>query len=218
MKNVIIAGASGMVGSHILDNSLESKEIGTVTSLVRKPSGKQHPKLKEVVHGNFLDLSAIASKFENQDIAFFCIGVYTGAVSKEKFREINVDIPQAFAEMLQARNKYVNFCLLSGGGADRTEKSRMQFARDKGAIENILDNMTLGEFHSFRPAYIYPVVPRDEPSFTYKLSRWLYKPLISRLGNNASIKSTELAQAMFHVGLHGGSETIYENKDILELA
>lgn len=217
MKNVIIAGATGMVGNHVLDNCLESPEIGKVTSLVRKSSGKQHSKLKEVIHKNFLDFTSIATDFDNQDIAFFCIGVYTGSVSKEKFREINVDIPQAFAEMLQAKNKYVNFCLLSGGGADRTEKSRMQFARDKGAIENILDKMDLGEFHSFRPAYIYPVVPRDEPSFTYKLSRWLYKPVLSHLGKNMSIKSTELAQAMFHVGLHGGKETIYENKDILEL-
>lgn len=206
-----------MVGGHLLDYCLESAEVGKVTSLVRKASGKKHAKLNEIVHKDFLDFSAIAASFEHQDVAFFCIGVYTGAVSKEKFREINVDIPQAFAEMLKAKNKHINFCLLSGAGADRTEKSRMQFARDKGAIENILDKMDLGEFHSFRPSYIYPVIPREEPNFTYKLSRWLYKPLISRLGKNSSIKSTELAEGMFKMGLKGGGETILENRDILEL-
>ena len=217
MKNVIIAGASGMVGSHALEYCLEHPEVGTVTSLVRKASGKSHPKLKEIVHADFLDYSSIMDALKNQDVALFCIGVYTGAVGKEKFREITVDIPQALAEALKSQNDHINFCLLSGAGADRTEKSRTMFARDKGIIENILDKMELGEFHSFRPAYIYPVVPRDEPNFVYKLSRWLYKPLISKLGKNSSIKSTDLARAMVQVGLKGGGLTILENKDILEV-
>lgn len=215
MKNVIIAGASGMVGTHALEYCLEHLEIASVTSLVRKASGQSHPKLKEIVHTNFLDYSSLEDTFKNQHLALFCIGVYTGAVGKEKFREITVDIPQAFAEALKKHNSHINFCLLSGAGADRTEKSRTMFARDKGIIENILDAMELGEFHSFRPAYIYPVVPRDEPNFVYRLSRWLYKPLISKLGKNSSIKSTELAKAMVKVGLDGNSLKILENKDIL---
>lgn len=217
MKNVIIAGASGMVGSHALEYCLEHPEVGSVTSLVRKASGQSHPKLKEIVHADFLDYSSIMDALKNQDVALFCIGVYTGAVGKEKFREITVDIPQKFAEALKSQNEHINFCLLSGAGADRTEKSRTMFARDKGIIENILDKMELGEFHSFRPAYIYPVVPRDEPNFVYKLSRWLYKPLISKLGKNSSIKSTDLARAMVKVGLKGGGMTVLENKDILEV-
>lgn len=217
MKNVIIAGASGMVGSHALEYCLEDPEVGTLTSLVRKASGKSHPKLKEIVHDNFLDYSSIIDAFKNQDVALFCIGVYTGDVGKEKFREITVDIPQAFAKALQSQNEHINFCLLSGAGADRTEKSRTMFARDKGAIENILDAMELGEFHSFRPAYIYPVVPRDEPNLMYRVSRWLYKPLISKLGKNSSIKSTDLARAMVKLGLEGGGMKILENKDILDV-
>ncbi|MDW3652402.1 MAG: NAD(P)H-binding protein [Bacteroidia bacterium] len=217
MKNVIIAGASGMVGSHALEYCLEHPEVGTLTSLVRKASGKSHPKLKEIVHDNFLDYSSIIDAFKNQDLALFCIGVYTGDVGKEKFREITVDIPQAFAKALQSQNEHINFCLLSGAGADRTEKSRTMFARDKGAIENILDAMDLGEFHSFRPAYIYPVVPRDEPNLMYRVSRWLYKPLISKLGKNSSIKSTDLARAMVKLGLEGGGMKILENKDILDV-
>ncbi|MEL6253159.1 MAG: NAD(P)H-binding protein [Bacteroidota bacterium] len=217
MKNVIIAGASGMVGSHALEYCLEHPEVGSVTSIVRKASGQSHPKLTEIVHDNFLDYSSIQDSMKNQDVALFCIGVYTGAVGKEKFREVTVDIPQKFAEALKSQNEHITFCLLSGAGADRTEKSRTMFARDKGVIENILDDMELGEFHSFRPAYIYPVVPREEPNFMYSFSRWLYKPLISRMGKNASIKSTELAQAMVQLGLKGGGLTILENKDILEV-
>lgn len=218
MKNIILTGASGMVGGHVLDYCLESPEVAQVTSIVRRASGRQHVKLKEIVHDNFLDYSIIASSFENQDVAFFCIGVYTGAAPKEDFRKITVDIPYAFAKMLKAKNDHVNFCLLSGQGADRTEKSRMMFARDKGAIENLLDEMDLGEFHSFRPGYIYPVVPRKEPNITYKISRWLYKPLLSRLGKNFSVTSKQLARAMVNVGLHGSAKTVLENRDILDQA
>ena len=213
----MIAGASGMVGKHALEYCLEHADIGKVTSIVRKASTVQHPKLQEIEHSNFLDLKPIESSFENQDIALFCIGVYTGAVSREKFREVTVDMPQAFAEMLKSKNKHVNFCLLSGSGADRTEKSRLMFAKDKGAIENILDAMDLGEFHSFRPAYIYPVEPREEPNFSYTLARWLYKPIFSHLGKNMSIKSTDLAKAMVKVGVEGGGQSILENRDILEV-
>tara|TARA_R110002094_G_scaffold8828_2_gene18381 strand:- start:559 stop:891 length:333 start_codon:yes stop_codon:yes gene_type:complete len=106
---------------------------------------------------------------------------------------------------------------LSGAGADRSEKSKMMFAKDKGRAENLLQKLELGEFISFRPAYIYPVAARKEPNFTYRLSRFLYKPLISKLGKNMSIKSTSLADSMFKVGLNGSEKGILENKDILEI-
>ena len=78
-------------------------------------------------------------------------------------------------------------------------------------------NSSLGlHFYTFRPAYIYPVTPRKEPNVMYRISRALY-PLIRIMGSNGSITSTELAQAMFNVGLKGAPTEILENKTILEL-
>lgn len=92
-KNVIIAGASGMIGGIILDLCLNSEHISTVTSITRKSSGIQHSKLNEVIHSDFTNYDKIAHHFENQDATFFCIGVYTGAVSRDKFRKITIDFP-----------------------------------------------------------------------------------------------------------------------------
>lgn len=216
-KNVLLAGSTGMIGQLVQQYCLEHAGVKKVTSLVRRPSGVTHPKLEEIIHSDFGDYSTLPDVFKNQDVAIFCIGVYTGQVDKELFRKINVDFPEQFGLALHAQNPKATMVLLSGAGADRTEKSRMQFARDKGAIENKLDAMGFGAFYSLRPSYIYPVTPRDEPSFTYKLSRFLYKPLIQFLGRNSSIKSTELAEGLVKAGLSGTPKTILENRDILDL-
>lgn len=214
MKKVLIAGASGMVGSLVLEQCLSSSEITEVTSLVRRKTNHKSSKLREVVINNFADYSAHADLFQHVDIAFFCIGVYTGQVSDELFKSVTIDFPVAFAEALEQNSPGVTLCFLSGAGADRTEKSRMPFAKYKGIAENKINALRLGRFYTFRPGYIYPVQARKEPSVLYSLMRTLY-PLIKALGKNSSITSTDLAVAMVQVGLNGANNEILENKTIL---
>ena len=216
MKNVIITGATGMIGGIVLDMCLENDEIGKVTSIVRRATGKTHDKLVEVIHKDFLDYSSIESHFDNQDICYFCIGVYTGAVPRDKFREITIDYTKVFAELLRQKNEKTSFCFLSGQGADTTEKSRVAFAKDKGIAENILKGLNFESLHIFRPGYIYPVTPRKEPNFTYSLMRSLYKP-ISAIYPNIGLTSVQLATGIFVTGLNGGEMDTYENMDIRKL-
>lgn len=215
MKNILITGATGMIGSSILDYSLQSPEVTKVNSLVRRTTGNSHPKLNEVVITNFKDYTDQAALFKNVDAAYFCIGVYTGQVPDDVFKEITLDYAVAFAKAVKDGSPNATLCLLSGAGADRTEKSKMSFAKYKGMAENQLSAMNFEAFHSFRPGYIYPVTPRKEPSIMYSVSRTLY-PLIRLFGKNTSIKSTELASAMFKVGMNGAKQEILENRDILE--
>ncbi|MEM6699201.1 MAG: NAD-dependent epimerase/dehydratase family protein, partial [Bacteroidota bacterium] len=215
MKNILLTGATGMVGSLVLDYALNSPDVEKVTSLIRRATGHNHPKLNEVIISDFKDYTTQASLFKNIDAAYFCIGAYTGQVSDDLFKEITLDYAVAFAEAIKQHSPSATLCLLSGAGADRTEKSRVSFAKYKGMAENQIAAMNLGAFHVFRPAYIYPVAPRKEPNLMYSVSRALY-PLIRLFGKNASIKSTELASAMFRVGLSGAKQEILENRDILE--
>ena len=220
MKTVLITGSTGMIGSLVLEHCLQSEEVSRVISLVRRSSITEDPKLEEVVIEDFLDLDEEAEYWDSVDVVYYCLGVYTGAVDKELFRQITIDYPEALATLLRKKSPDLVFCLLSGAGADRSETSRMMFARDKGSIENKLSKMGFKSFFTFRPGYIYPVTPRTEPNFSYTVMRFLY-PVIRLMGKNSSIKSTDLAAAMVEVGLHGsdGSDLeIFENKDILELA
>ena len=214
-KRVLITGATGMIGSLVLQHCLDSKEVDAVISLLRRPSGIQHQKLEEIIVDDFLHLDENAAYFDGIDIVYYCLGIYTGTVNRETFRQITVDYPEILARILAGKSHNLTFCLLSGAGADRAERSRMMFAKDKGIIENRLSNMGLKTFHAFRPGYIYPVKPRKEPNFSYRLFRWLY-PVLKLFGKNASIQSTELAQAMFNVGLIGCDLEILENRDILQ--
>jgi uncharacterized protein YbjT (DUF2867 family) len=213
MKNILITGSNGMIGQLILGYCLNHKDVAKVTSIVRRKSGFTHPKLAELIHENFLDYSSIAEHFKNIDTAFYCIGVYTGQVPKDEFRKITVDYTEAFAKTLRANSAKTTFCFLSGAGADPTGKSSMMFARDKGVAENILLSLKFDQTYIFRPAYIYPVTPRKEPNFSYKLFRFLYKPLIA-IYPNGGITSEELAKVMTNIGLNGGEKIVYENRDI----
>lgn len=202
-----------MIGGLILDQCLQAGEITKVVSLVRKPTGRTHDKLAEIVIRDFTDYSEHPDLFQGVTAAFFCIGVYTGQVEEGLFKTITVDYAVQFAAALKENSPSGTICLLSGAGADRTEKSRTSFARFKGMAENQIQALGLS-FYTFRPGYIYPVAPRNEPNLMYRISRGLY-PLIRLLGENSSIKSTELAAAMFKVALKGADKEILENRDIL---
>lgn len=215
-KNVIITGATGMVGGHALEMCLEDQQVAMVTVIGRRSVGFEHPKLVEVLHHDLADFSGVESAFENQDVVLFCLGVYSGAVPDDEFRRITVDLTAAFSRTLHAASPKAAFCFLSGGGADSTESSRVAFARYKGIAENALLRQGLGRVHIFRAGYIYPVDPREEPNLMYRISRNLY-PILRRVYPNIGISSEALARAMVDVGLRGAGDhttPILENRDI----
>ncbi len=219
-KRVIIVGATGMVGGIALRESLRHPEIAKVTVVGRRATGVKDTKLHEIVHDDYMDYSEIGEVFEAQDVALFCLGAYTGAVPDDEFRKITVDYTVAFAHALHERSPQAAFCFLSGQGADQTESSRMAFARHKGAAEKALLGQGFSRVHIFRPGYIYPATPRDEPNFTYRMTRALY-PVLRRIYPNIGIASDDLARAMVFAGLNGtGSHeaSVLENRDIRALA
>ena len=215
-KRVIITGATGMVGGCALRLCLDKPEIAGVTVIGRRPVGIEHTKLRDVLHDNFMDYLAVADALEDNDAALYCLGAYTGAVPDEEFRRITVDYTLAFASALVEKSAQAAFCYLSGQGADRTEKSRMAFARYKGMAENGLLEMGFSRVHIFRPGYIYPVTPRREPSIFYAIPRLFY-PFVRRIYPNIGVTSEKLAAAMVHAGLYGTGEhdaPLLENRDI----
>jgi uncharacterized protein YbjT (DUF2867 family) len=133
---VIITGSSGMVGKLVLINCLNSNKITEVVSLVRNPTGQKHIKLNEIITTNFEDYSAQENLFKDINIAFFCLGVYTGQVADDLFKKITVNYPFEFAKTLEKNSPKATICLLSGAGADRTEKSKTLYALYKGMAEN----------------------------------------------------------------------------------
>ena len=97
MKRMVIVGATGMVGGYALRYALEHPAVGGVTAIGRRTLGIVHPKLKEVIHRDFSDCSALKEPLSNQDAALFCLGAYTGAVPEAELRKVTVDYAIEFA-------------------------------------------------------------------------------------------------------------------------
>ena len=217
-KCLVIVGASGMVGGYALGYALGHPAIAGVTSIGRRKLDIAHPKLKEVVHPDFADCSALAGVMGGHDAAIFCLGAYTGAVSNEALHTITVDYTVEFSRVLRLSSPGALFSFLSGSGADPTGRSRMAFARYKGEAERSLLASGFPHVYIFRPAYIYPVEPRKEPTLGYRLMRWIY-PAFRLFFPNQAIRADDLAQAMVDVVVVGeASGPIFENGEIRAMA
>src|ERR1700720_1491670 len=213
---LVIVGATGMVGGYALRYALGHHSVERVTSIGRKNLGVSHPKLKEVLHQDFADCSSLEEPLFGQDAAIFCLGAYTGSVTDAELRTITVAYTIEFARVLRRSSPEAAFSFLSGKGADPTGRSRMPFARYKGEAEKTLLAAGFPRVYIFRPAYIYPVEPRKEPNFSYRLLRAIY-PAFRLLFPNQVIPADDLARARVDVALAKTAEResrILENHDI----
>ena len=215
-QKIVIVGARGMVGGYALRYALDQPAIERVTAIGRKRLGMSHPKLTEVLHQDFADCSALKVALSGQDAAVFCLGAYTGAVPEEELRKITVDYTIEFARVLHGSSPDAAFSFLSGNGADPTGRSQLPFARYKGEAEKALLAAGFPRVCIFRPAYIYPVEPRKEPNFSYRLLRGVY-PVFRLLFPNLVIPGDDLARAMVDAAVRGREERgdlVLENRDI----
>jgi len=215
-KRLVIVGATGMVGGYALRFALDNVAVKSVTSIGRKRLGITHPKLKEVLHQNFADCSPLADVLSAQDAVVYCLGTYTGSVSDEQLRVITADYTIEFARVFRGSSPNAGFSFLSGNGADPSGRSRLAFARYKGQAENALLATGFPRVYIFRPAYIYPVEPRREPNFSYRLLRAIYT-VFRVLVPNQVIRADDLGRAMVDVAISETRESrnmVLENRDI----
>jgi len=205
-----------MVGGYALRYALDHPAVGAVTAIGRRKLGMSHLKLNEVLHPDFADCSALAAPLTGQDGAVFCLGAYTGVVTEAELRTVTVDYTVEFARVLRSGSPDAAFSFLSGNGADPTGQSRLPFARDKGEAEKALLSAGFPHVYIFRPAYIYPVEPRKEPNFSYRLLRSIY-PAFRVLFPNQVIRADDLARVMVGAAVEGTPQRegpVFENRDI----
>ena len=218
--NVLLFGASGMVGQGVLRECLLDPEVTTVLSIVRSSTGQQHPKLREIVHKDFLDFSSIESELSGFDACFFCLGVSSAGMSEENYRRITYDITLAAAQTLVKLNPNMTFIYVSGAGTDSSERGRVMWARVKGQTENALLRLPFKAAYMFRPAVIVPLHGIKSRTRLYRVSYAVLGPLLPLLKALMPkyVTTTEkLGRAMLIAAKRGAPKPVLENSDINKL-
>jgi uncharacterized protein YbjT (DUF2867 family) len=210
----IITGATGMVGEGVLHEALNHSEVESVLVINRKPCGVIHPKLKEIIHTDFYDISPILGQISNYNACYFCLGVSSVGMKEAEYFKLTYTLTLNFAEKLNSINSGMTFCYISGSATDSTEKRKSMWARVKGKTENDLMKLPFKAVYNFRPAFMLPTKGLKNTLPYYKYISWIY-PIGRRLFPNYFSTLAELGQAIINTSIRGYSKQILEVEDIL---
>jgi len=213
----IITGATGMVGEGVLAEALSNPDVEKVLVINRKPCGVAHPKLTEIIHADFFDLTPVSDRLSGYNACFFCAGVSSVGMKNEQYYSLTYTLTMNVAETLSKLNSNMIFCYVSGAGTDSSEKGKVNWARVKGKTENDLMKLPFSHVYAFRPGFMHPSKDAKKARKVYLVSRFLYPPLRVLFPNFISTLQ-EVGVAMIKCVTIGYEKPVLEVKDIVELA
>lgn len=212
----IITGSTGMVGEGVLLECIQHPAINSILLVNRRPCRISHPKVKEIIHKDFFDLSSIESVLTG-NACFFCAGVSSLGMKEQDYTRVTYDLTMNFARTLSRLNTDMTFCYVSGAGTDSSEKGRMMWARVKGKTENDLMKLAFKKVYAFRPAFMKAVKGQKNVPGYYKYIQWLY-PVFHGLFPKYFGTLGDVGLAMINCALDGPEKKVLEARDIAELA
>lgn len=215
--NVIVTGATGMVGQGVLRECLLDPGVTKVLALGRAPTGKQDPKLEELVHQDLFDLKPVEERLQGYDACFFCLGVSSAGMSEADYTRVTYDLTLAIASTLARLNPQMTFIYVSGAGTDETEQGRSMWGRVKGRTENALLALPFKAAYMFRPAMIQPKHGARSKTPLYQAFYVASAPLfpLLKLAAGKYVTDTEkVGRAMLKVAREGAAQKRLENHDI----
>jgi uncharacterized protein YbjT (DUF2867 family) len=214
--NVLLFGATGMVGQGVLRECLLDSNVQLVQAIGRSSTKAQHPKLREIVHRDLFHYETIESQLTGFDAWFFCLGVSSAGMKEEDYERVTFGITMAAAEVLCRLNPQMTFVYVSGAGTDSSERGRM-WARVKGKTENALLRLPFAAAYMFRPGIIEPLDGIRSKTAVYQVLYTFAKPLLPLLRAafpNHVLTTRQIGQAMLSVARHGFPKRVLESRDI----
>jgi uncharacterized protein YbjT (DUF2867 family) len=214
---VIITGATGMVGEGVLFECLEHPAVEQVLIVNRRPYRETHPKLKQCVIPDFLDLDGFTSQLTGYDACFYCAGISSRGMTESEYRHVTYDVTMHFAGKLASLNPQMIFGYVSGALTDSSEKGRIMWARVKGKTENALMRSAFRKVYNFRPGFMKAMPGQQNIKPYYGAIGWLY-PVLRLVFPNHVSTMRDVGLAMINSVLKGYPKQILEIKDINSLA
>src|SRR5258708_20444891 len=109
----MVTGATGMVGEGVLHVCLNHPDVEQVLVVNRKPCGVTHPKLREIIHSDFFDISSIENQFSQYNACFFCLGVSSVGRKEEEYYKLTYTLTPNFARTLAKQKQNMTFSYTS---------------------------------------------------------------------------------------------------------
>lgn len=211
---IIITGATGMVGEGVLLECLQNESISQVLIVNRRHYNMLHPKLKELLIPDFMNIEKQSAFLKGYDACFYCAGISSVGLKEPEYAHITYDITLHVAKTLVALNPGMVFNFVSGSHTDSTEKGKVMWARIKGKTENALMQLPFKGEYNFRPGFMKPVKGQ-------KNVKWFFRPIIQIFPHvlpSQSLTLSEVGNAMINTVAKGNSKQVLEIQDIKELA
>jgi len=206
-----------MVGEGVLQECLLHPQVEAVLVINRKPGGVSHPKLKEIIHQDFFDISSIEDQLSGYNACYFCLGVSSVGMKEPEYFNLTYTLTLNIATPLSKLNPGMTFCYVSGASTDSTEEGKSMWARVKGKTENDLMKLPFKQVFAFRPGYMHPTPGLKNVNEYYKYISWMY-PFLRKFFPNMVSTLAELGLAMINATRFGYQTKIIEVKDIVALA
>jgi hypothetical protein len=209
---VLVFGATGAAGGSVLNVCLRAPAVDEVRAVARREPSKAHPKLRVMIHQDFLEYAGVADIFEGIDACLFCLGVSVTQVPEEHlYRRITHDFAVAAARMTKQRAPNAVFHFISGNGA--ALDSRFMWARVKAETER--DVIAEVDAVCWRPAFIDGETSSSSP----RLYQWL-RPLGRVLApfQGLYVAGEDIGRAMLQSTIEGVRRRVIENPEIRAIA
>jgi uncharacterized protein YbjT (DUF2867 family) len=218
--NIVLFGATGMVGQSALRECLLDPDVNNVISVVRTPTTPTNAKLRELVLPDFTNYSTAEPELTGLDACFFCLGVTSSGMSEADYTRITHDFTLAAATTLARLNPSMTFVYVSGSGTDSTERGRIMWARVKGKTENDILKLPFKAAYMFRIGFIQPLHGIVSKTKSYRIFYQVLSPILPLLRSlfpRQILTTEQVGRAMLLVAKNGFPKSVLESKDISSL-
>jgi uncharacterized protein YbjT (DUF2867 family) len=213
--NVILFGATGMVGQGVLRECLLDYDVEAVLVIGRSSANQTHTKLREVLRPDLFDFDTSGLELKGYDACFFCLGVSVAGLSEAEYTHLTFDLTMGWARALAAINPAMTFIYVSGAGTGGKAMWAQVKKRTEDALLALFPSAYMFRLAALRPMH-GEVSKTRWTRISYSLL-WPLLPLVRAIVPGAVITSEELGRAMIRVARNGAPRRVLENRDLIAL-
>jgi uncharacterized protein YbjT (DUF2867 family) len=202
---IVLFGSSGMVGQGMLREALLDPDVSEVVTVVRSPSAQRDPKLREIVHGDLLQLAGLDLRC---DACVFAVGVSSAGMSEDAYSKVTYEMALSAAKAVLAPS--TTFVYVSGAGAD----GNSMWARVKRRAEQELLAMPFRAVYVLRPGFIRPMHGIWSRTRMYNVLYVLLWPVTFLIPSRYATTTERLGRALLNLTRRGFDKRILESEDI----